>query len=430
MVACANGQVNVAKLLLEKGARIDATDFFQCTALHFASFPGLLGLTWKGMNQTYETGYESRGLRCNTQTMYSEWSTCCQNTVVRNLIEEGADINAVDALQKTALHYACMNNPNQLHKLDDQLLFHQSVDYLKRREWVHNEMPEDESKCGPYMKKYLDDAIGVVTTLLNKGADPEARDGDGFTSLHYACESGFTRVTEMLLQRTPSLMNSTTNSGSTPIHVACKNRWYKVIIVLIQHGATLSVVDNEGKTPLVVTCKEKDAVSVRILVQRVKWLLQQLSLNDARRFGCSEALHLACSLGTDLEIVRKLLEVTDIDSPDDQGLTPLHQACKHDFPQIDLVEILLNVNGDVNAVSIDGFTPLHFAAASGHLEILRLLLNTNEVQVNAETKERKTPLGLACLVGHTDAVDLLVRHGAEINKPNEEGNTYLHNACL
>ena len=48
--------------------------------------------------------------------------------------------------------------------------------------------------------------------------------------------------------------------------------------------------------------------------------------------------------------------------------TPLHLSSF--FGHLDAVKILLEYKADVHAGAVDGFTPLHFAAQNGHVDIL------------------------------------------------------------
>jgi ankyrin repeat protein len=65
----------------------------------------------------------------------------------------------------------------------------------------------------------------------------------------------------------------------------------------------------------------------------------------------------------------------------------------------------------VNAKKDDGVTPLHFAAASGHKEIVEVLV-TKGADVNANIGGW-TPLHLAVDEGHTETADLLRKHGGK-----------------
>ena len=61
----------------------------------------------------------------------------------------------------------------------------------------------------------------------------------------------------------------------------------------------------------------------------------------------------------------------------------------------------------------DKCSSLHFAAANGHTEIVKLLIAAN-AEVNAVNNLQKTPLHLAARSGHTEIVKLLIENGAKI----------------
>lgn len=66
-----------------------------------------------------------------------------------------------------------------------------------------------------------------------------------------------------------------------------------------------------------------------------------------------------------------------------------------------------------------GWTPLHFAAQEGQLEIAEFLL-TQEVDVNAVNDELWTPLHLAVQEGDVDMAELLLSHDANPDIRNED----------
>lgn len=67
-----------------------------------------------------------------------------------------------------------------------------------------------------------------------------------------------------------------------------------------------------------------------------------------------------------------------------------------------------------------GWTPLHYAAASGNLTILRRLLDESAF-IDAESPNRNTPLMMAARGGHAAAVQLLLDDGADPTLKNDGG---------
>ena len=75
----------------------------------------------------------------------------------------------------------------------------------------------------------------------------------------------------------------------------------------------------------------------------------------------------------------------------------------------------------------DGRSPLHWAANSGHKDVVELLL-TNKAEVNAKDNDGRSPLHWAASIGHKDMAELLLTNRAEVNATNNKGFTPLHYA--
>jgi ankyrin repeat protein len=85
----------------------------------------------------------------------------------------------------------------------------------------------------------------------------------------------------------------------------------------------------------------------------------------------------------------------------------------------DLVRKLIARDADVNKT---GWTPLHYAATSGHLEIMALLLE-HHAYIDAESPNKTTPLMMAAYYGTPEAVKLLLEAGADPTLRNDLGLT-------
>ncbi|HYE79278.1 MAG TPA: ankyrin repeat domain-containing protein [bacterium] len=97
-------------------------------------------------------------------------------------------------------------------------------------------------------------------------------------------------------------------------------------------------------------------------------------------------------------------------------------AALGDLTRID--ELLTADPGIVNAVSVDGFTPLHLAAFFGHPEVVDFLLargaDVNRVATNASFVQ---PLHSGVAGRNLEVVRLLVENGAHVNATQQGGYT-------
>jgi Acyltransferase family/Ankyrin repeats (3 copies) len=88
-----------------------------------------------------------------------------------------------------------------------------------------------------------------------------------------------------------------------------------------------------------------------------------------------------------------------------------------------------------NGATIDGLsgqlglTPLHCAALAGRSEAVELLIRRG-ADVNVVAGDGSTPLHGAAFLGHEKTVATLVQHGAKVNVANKRGETSLDNASV
>ncbi|NXM67810.1 ASB10 protein, partial [Serilophus lunatus] len=109
------------------------------------------------------------------------------------------------------------------------------------------------------------------------------------------------------------------------------------------------------------------------------------------------------------------------------GKTALHEACA--AASTDCVRLLLSSGADPEAVSEDGYRPLHLCKSPDSLECVRQLLQHN-ASANSRTEiEDDTALHVAARHGLAEHVRLLLSHGAELEAENKEGQTPLNAAC-
>lgn len=110
---------------------------------------------------------------------------------------------------------------------------------------------------------------------------------------------------------------------------------------------------------------------------------------------------------------------TDVNSLNAKGESPLMLAALKGHQ--DLAEKLIKKGADVNKTD---WAPLHYAASSGQLAIISLLLE-NSAYIDAESPNGTTPLMMAAMYGTPAAVKLLLQEGADPQLKNQQGLTAL-----
>ncbi len=164
----------------------------------------------------------------------------------------------------------------------------------------------------------------IATVLLDAGANVNATNLRGGTSLMYAVVSGNPETVRILLIRGANI-NQAGSNGWTALMIAAAKGRKEIAQILLDHGSEVNVRDMYGWTPLMRAAYEKRPGVVGILLKH-----QQVDVNAVDDRG-ETALHHVATHG-DVEIAQQLIEhCANPQLRNEQGQTPamVAAASKH-----------------------------------------------------------------------------------------------------
>jgi len=98
-----------------------------------------------------------------------------------------------------------------------------------------------------------------------------------------------------------------------------------------------------------------------------------------------------------------------VNARNNNGFTPLHYAADHGH--VDILHLLVENGADLEAQGNIGRRTLHFAASNGHLPFIQELLSRYHVDINARDNFGFTALRVARDMNHTEIIAFLQSNG-------------------
>ena len=126
-------------------------------------------------------------------------------------------------------------------------------------------------------------------------------------------------------------INARTNCGKTVLHLASMKGCQQIAKIFIGEGADLNAKDINGYTPLHFAVIYEQIKTTSMLIQD------------------KSNVHSSCNSGN----------------------TPLHLACAR---SLDLSKLLIDNGANINAVNVNGQTPMRFAISTNQFQIANMLI--------------------------------------------------------
>ncbi|MBT4624145.1 MAG: ankyrin repeat domain-containing protein [Verrucomicrobia bacterium] len=302
---------------------------------------------------------------------------------------------------------------------------------------------------------------GVVTLLLEAGADPDVANTQNKTPLDIAISGSKDEIIDLLLEAGSAVeppedsihvlawnnevigvklhiyagtdIDQADEFGNIPLLLAVTKGHIGVVELLILHEANLEVGDEPGFPPLIMSAELNHPEIVQLLLDggadiaaedkaertALDWaiIMQSAEAEDILRENDApsgaEISFIAAIQTNNIDAVKALLEAgADVNEPAYTTKTPLHYASHSRNKEI--LKLMMTEGADLEAKTEQGFTPLSYAIGLNHPDNCRILLEAG-ADVDAIDNWKQTGLNVAAGQGLTDVAAVLLEFDANVN---------------
>ena len=182
--------------------------------------------------------------------------------------------------------------------------------------------------------------VELIRELIQMGANPNIESDDKSTPLFIACREGQAEAAKALIQGGADLDFERPVDHGTLLHAAADCGSEQVAAVLLDHGASVFKINNCGHSPLHVAAKRGFVKLVDLLIK------YKADVTQTNKYHLETALHKACQYGQTEAAICLLGHGSDINAANRFGLTPLMKAVERGHG--DTTEMLLAKNASVH----------------------------------------------------------------------------------
>jgi len=248
IISSIHGNIDVVRLLIKKGADINAGDNEGSNALHNAAASGqkevIELLLSKGVDVNLGDNNGMTALHFVATRGYFECG--------KLLVAKGAEVNVKERNGRTPLFFAVRSGNIEFC----QLLIDEGAEVDIKNNYGRT----------PLTYAIWRNSEPLVELLVKKGADINFKDVDGNAPLHQACREGKKAIAKLLIANGANT-ELKDNTSHTPMHIAANYGFSEIVKLLIAKGVNVNVKDDGGDTPIHGAAWSGDKVSVELLLK-------------------------------------------------------------------------------------------------------------------------------------------------------------------
>ena len=439
-MACQKGHVEAINALLNAGADCIITDNSSLMCIHHAVAGGCGKETLQAI-----INYGANVNAADKNSVTALMMACGRGNVeaINALLNAGADSNMTNTKGLTCIHYAVVGGCS---KQTLQPIIDHGADI--------NAINEDDLTA--LMIACQKGNVEAINVLLNAGGDSNVTDTMGSTWIHHAAGGICSKVTLQAIIDRSADVNATNNHSTTALMMACERRNAETVNVLLQAGADPNIADTEGFTSIQiatlggcnketlqavidygadVNAANKNSITALMMacgrgnVEAINALLNAGADSNITNTKGLTCIHYAVVGGCSKQTLQAIVDHgADINATNEDNLTALMGACQKG--NVEAINVLLNAGADSNITDTKGLTWIHHAACGICSKATLQVIIDHGANVNATNKNSVTALILACGVGNVEAINALLNAGADHNIADTEGHTVIHYAVI
>ena len=357
--------------------------------------------------------------------------------LIGQLIGGGAEVNIIDALGRTAAHYAVSRNNQKAL----ELLLNNGADanladndgntpldmWHKHKNENENENENEKilellhaagARTSPTEAEEQQSVISSATDTTPSSTEFLSEDKVENQDLWQAAANNDRASVERLLAAGADA-KAENDAGKVPFDIAIEAEHYALAAVLLKAAVGINGRDKKGWTPLYWAIFGDAWDLVRELIREGADLSVGRSQN---------ALDVAKSMKSEAKLIEAFIAEKGVDAiVGRNGETMLMLVARKMHTEI--VKLLIDNKANLNIQGNYGYTALIWAAWQRDTEIAKLLID-NGADLNLQGYNGNTALILATRYGHTETAKLLIDNGADLNIQDNEGDTALIWAAL
>jgi ankyrin repeat protein len=256
-------------------------------------------------------------------------------------------------------------------------------------------------------------ALKLVHVLIKEGVDVDIQGGNRVWPIHIAVERGEIALVKKLLS--DKVINAKSSGGKTALQLAYEHGHEEIASLLMKQGADINCNHGpDGKKLIDWAAEHHQNAVVELLLEK-----------GANVKDCYQLLFWASKNDRPV-IVKNVIDATLWQGPDStsaKGWTALDYAAFSG--SVESVKLLLAAGAKVNHQDKFGHSSLELAAYKGHTEIAKLLVEKGAL-VNIQSSKGYTPLMEAIKKNHMETAGALENLGADWNVQDKNDWTAYH----